>query len=282
MIFSTGFRTHLFNLFKKHHFKITAILIMLGIGGVAAATNIVINSGAPISVGSGSIVATSCDEAITVQALPKFSSTTKLFNVETITVSGVNESTCGNKQMEMMTLLDGTPVFTSWTIASSSNTNGIYYFTSATSNVNSAYANTALTPNNVISFSNFALTFKDITTYFAPVGMTLTVTNGSGDTNSPITANVALRFLAIETPAAVDISMVLKSKPAGASTPTVSGGTGRANGSSAGWVNLTLTPSITPTVDGTYVFTVIARDVSSNVSSVVADVQFIAVTNSEP
>ena len=254
---------------------------MLGIGGVAAATNIVINSGAPISIGSGSIVATSCDEAITVQALPKFSSTTKLFNVETITVSGVNESTCGNKQMEMMTLLDGTPIFTSWTIASSSNTNGIYYFTSATSNVNSAYANTALTPNNVILFSNFALTFKDLT-FAAPQGLTVTTTDETGATNSPITATVALRFLAIAPNTAVDVSMVWKTKPAGASTPTVSGGTGRATGSSVGWVNLTLTPSITPTMDGTYVFTVIVAPVSYPAQTTTYDIQFIAVTNSEP
>jgi len=282
MIFSTGFRTHLFDIFKKHHFKITAILIMLGIGGVAAATNIVINSGAPISVGSGSIVATSCDEAITIQALPKFSSSTKLFNVETITVSGVNESTCGYKEMEMMTLLDGTPVFTSWNIASSSNTNGIYYFTSATSSVNAAYANTALAPNNVISFSNFALTFKNLISSVAPFNVSLTASNGTGTVNSPITANVSLSFFSTSSSTVGNVLTVLKSKPSGAPTPTLSGGTGSATGSSAGSINLTLTPSITPTFVGTYVYTVVVQFTGYPEKTVAVDVQFVAVTNSEP
>ena len=253
---------------------------MLGIGGVAAATNIVINSGAPISIGSGSIVATSCDEAITVQALPKFSSTTKLFNVETITVSGVNESTCGNKQMEMMTLLDGTPVFTSWTIASSSNTNGIYYFTSATSSVNVAYANTALTPNNVVSFSNFALTFKNLISV-APVNISLTTNDGTGTVNSPIPANVSLSFFSTSSSTVANVFMVLKSKPAGdPSSPTISGGTGQAVGSTAGTINLQLTPSITPTLVGTYVYTVVVT--FTGYQTITYDVRFVSVTSSEP
>ena len=69
MTFSTGFRTHLLNQLRKHKFEITSIFIILGIGGVVAATNIVINSGAPISIGSGSIVATACDDNITIKAL---------------------------------------------------------------------------------------------------------------------------------------------------------------------------------------------------------------------
>ena len=253
---------------------------MLGIGGVAAATNIVINSGAPISVGSGSIVATSCDEAITVQALPKFSSTTKLFNVETITVSGVNESTCGNKQMEMMTLLDGTPVFTSWTIASSSNTNGIYYFTSATSSVNAAYANTALTPNNVVSFSNFALTFKDLISV-APVNVTLTASNGTGTVNSPITANVSLSFFSTSSGTVANVATYLQTLPAGSSA-TLSGGTGQAVGSNAGIINLQLTPSITPTLVGTYGYTVVVTFTGYPEKTVAVDVRFVAVANTEP
>jgi hypothetical protein len=253
---------------------------IFGIGGVLAATNIIINSGTPISVGSGYIVATSCDEAIAIQALPKFSSSTKLFNVETITVSGVNESTCGNKQMEMMTLLNGSPVFTSWAIASSSNTNGIYYFTSATSSVNAAYANTSLTQQGVTSFSNFALTFKDLT-FGSPQSITVTTTNVTGGAYSPITANVAIRFLAIAPNTIADVSMVFKSKPSGTTTPTVTGGTGRAIGSS-GFVNLTLTPSITPTVNGDYVFTVVVSFPGYPAETRSVDVTFTADTITSP
>jgi hypothetical protein len=281
MISLAEIRNRLLNQLKNPYFKLTIILVILGIGGVAAATTININSGTPISLGAGYTVATSCDEAITVRALPGFSNSLKVFTVETITVSGVNELTCGNKEMEMMTSLDGTAVFTSWSIASSSNTNGIYYFTSATSTVNSAYANTALSPRAVTSFNNFALTFKSVTST-APSNVTLTVSDGSGDSTQPITANVALRFTAPSAGTVANISMAFKSKPEGSPTPTLTGGTGSVTSTSAGIVNLALTPTISGggLYAGPFVYTVTATFPGFPAQTQTVDITFTAIINS--
>lgn len=281
MISPAEIQNRLLNQFKKPHFKLTIILGILSIGGVAAATTISINSGTPISLGAGYTVATSCDEAITVRAVPGFSTSLKVFTVETITVSGVNESTCGNKEMEMMTSLDGSPVFTSWSIASSSNANGIYYFTSATSTVNSAYANTVLSPRSVTSFSNFALTFKSVTST-SPSNIALTVTDGSGDSTQPITADVALRFTAPSAGTVANISMAFKSKPAGSPTPTLTGGTGTVTSTSAGIVNLALTPTISGggLYAGPFVYTVTATFPGFPTQTQTVDITFIAIINS--
>jgi hypothetical protein len=183
--------------------------------------------------------------------------------------------------MEMMTSLDGSPVFTSWSIASSSNTNGIYYFTSATSSVNSAYANTALTPRNVTSFSNFALTFKSVTST-SPSNIALTVTDGSGDSTQPITADVALRFTAPSAGTIANISMAFKSKPTGSPTPTLTGGTGSVTSTSAGIVNLVLTPTISGggLYAGPFVYTVTATFPGFPAQTQTVDITFTAVINS--
>jgi hypothetical protein len=75
--------------------------------------------------------------------------------------------------------------------------------------VNSAYANTALSPRAVTSFNNFALTFKSVTST-APSNVTLTVSDGSGDSTQPITADVALRFTAPSAGTVANISMAFK------------------------------------------------------------------------
>ena len=153
--------------FKKENLKkkIIVILAVFGLttlGGVFAATSIQINSGTPISLGTGYTAATTCDDEITVSTGNKFSTSNNLFQVETITVSGVNESSCGNKVMEMSTLVNGSLIVASWSIASTSNTNASYLFASNTNYQFSGStlvknAKTAIPAINMNSLSNIAL-----------------------------------------------------------------------------------------------------------------------------
>ena len=160
MIFSTGFRTHLFDIFKKHHFKITAILIMLGIGGVAAATNIVINSGTPISLGAGYTTATACDENVTLSAKTALDPNSGQLYVATIALSNIsqNETTgCGNKTMELALKINGQMTYASWDIPAAS-TDSTFNFTGATNSLSDYNAMSALTPFQADGLTNIAIT----------------------------------------------------------------------------------------------------------------------------
>jgi len=159
MIFLTGFQTHLFHIFKKYHFKITAIIVILGIGGVAAATNIVINSGAPISIGSGSIVATACDENITIKALTELNAATGQLYVATIALSDISQNAttgCGQKIVELALKINGQMTYASWGIPPASS-DGTFYFTAATSSLGNYNALTLLTPFKADGLTNIAI-----------------------------------------------------------------------------------------------------------------------------
>jgi hypothetical protein len=159
---ATEFTTSLLNLFKKHHFKITTVVVILGIGGVVAATNIVINSGAPISIGSGFIVATSCDEEVTINKDVVFNATTNRFEVATISISDVKQNYdssgrngCGNMVMELALPINGVTTFASWTIPSSTITTGSFVFGGATGITYNAY--TALSPVDAEVLANVGI-----------------------------------------------------------------------------------------------------------------------------
>ena len=53
---------------KKPKFLIVALFILIGTGGVVAATSIAINSGSAISLGAGYTTATTCDASVTLKA----------------------------------------------------------------------------------------------------------------------------------------------------------------------------------------------------------------------
>ena len=76
--------------------------------------------------------------------------------------------------------------------------------------------------------------------------------------------------------------MVWKTRPVTSGNLILSGGTGQAVGSAAGIINLQLTPSITPIVEGTYTYTVIVQFTGYPEKTVAVDVLFVAVANTEP
>ena len=76
-------------LFTKRDLAIIIFFAILGIGGAFAATLITIT--APDSQGAGYLAATSCDESIAINKDVVFKSSTKRFQVATISISGVDQ-----------------------------------------------------------------------------------------------------------------------------------------------------------------------------------------------
>ena len=168
------------NLLSKRDLVIIIFFTILGIGGVFAATLITVT--APDSQGAGYIAATSCDEAVTINSPSNFSSTSKTFVVDTITVSGVDNNNCAFKVMELTTIVSGSAIVATWNINSCANTD--YFFSPGTASISqtsvlcldaavassisgsswnsytgSQYAFSALAPKAVTSISSVALTF---------------------------------------------------------------------------------------------------------------------------
>jgi len=177
------------NLLSKRDLVIIIFFTILGIGGVFAATLITVT--APDSQGAGYIAATSCDEAVTINSPSNFSSTSKTFVVDTITVSGVDNNNCAFKVMELTTIVSGSAVVATWNINSCANTD--YFFSPGTASISqtsvlcldaavassisgaswnsytgSQYAFSALAPKAVTSISSLALTFYNPVTAPTP------------------------------------------------------------------------------------------------------------------
>jgi len=101
-----GLKANTIELFTKRDLVIIILFTILGFGGVFAAT--LINVTAPDSQGAGYLAATSCDEAVTINKDVVFNSSTKRFEVATISISGVDQrydangiNGCGNRVLEM-------------------------------------------------------------------------------------------------------------------------------------------------------------------------------------
>ena len=161
-----GLKANTIELFSKRDLIVIATFAILGIGGAFAATLITVT--APDSQGAGYLAATSCDEAVTIDKSVVFNATTKRFEVATISISNVNQSYdangrngCGNQVLEMAFPINGSTTYASWTIPSSTITNGIFSFGGATGITYNAY--TALTPVDAHSLATVALSIKPAT-----------------------------------------------------------------------------------------------------------------------
>ena len=177
------------NLLSKRDLVVIIFFTILGIGGVFAATLITVT--APDSQGAGYVAATSCDEAVTINSPSNFSSTSKIFVVDTITVSGVDNNNCAFKVMELTTIVSGSAIVATWNINSCANTD--YFFSPGTASISqtsvlcldaavassisgaswnsytgSQYAFSALAPKAVTSISSLALTFYNPVTAPTP------------------------------------------------------------------------------------------------------------------
>ena len=116
---------------NKLFFSLT-VCLLLTIGGVFAATSININNGIPISLGAGYSSATTCDEAVQIDADQSYDSGgSNLFRVTSFTISGVNITgvACANKVLQLVVVLNNsTNQQASWSLASSAATNLSYKF----------------------------------------------------------------------------------------------------------------------------------------------------------
>jgi len=152
---------------KKLYFLLTASFVFAA-GGVFAATSININNGIPISLGAGYSTATTCDDAVQIDAGQSYDSGgTNQFRVTSFTVSGVdiNVGKCANKVLQLAVVLtNATNQQATWSLASSSATNFSYTFgpTGDGSIVagTSHNASIALAPFDIATLSTVALSIS--------------------------------------------------------------------------------------------------------------------------
>jgi hypothetical protein len=152
---------------NKLVFSLTACFV-LTIGGVFAATSININNGIPISLGAGYSTATTCDDAVQIDAGQSYDTGgSNQFRVTSFTVSGVDitGTACANKALQLVVVLNNaTNQQATWSLASSSATNLSYKFgsTGDGSVVGGIIHNAsiALTPFDIAILSTVALSIS--------------------------------------------------------------------------------------------------------------------------
>lgn len=154
-------RANTIELFTKRDLVIIIFFTILGLGGVFAATLITVT--APDSQGAGYLAATSCDEEVTINKDVVFNSSTKRFEVATISISGVDQrydangiNGCGNRVLEMAIPINGVPTYTSWYIPSSS-VSGSNTFTYGSDNTGEYQSDSIITPFDLANLSRVAV-----------------------------------------------------------------------------------------------------------------------------
>ena len=106
---------------KKRLLILVALVGVMGIGGVVAATSITINSGVPISLGAGYTTATTCDAAVTITAGQTYDTGANLYKVNALNVSGVDTASCGSKVMQIAYVNTSNAAYqASWTLPTGS------------------------------------------------------------------------------------------------------------------------------------------------------------------
>ena len=114
---------------KKRLLILVALVGVMGIGGVVAATSISINSGTPLSLGAGYATATTCDTDVTISTDQAYDTAANIYKITALTITGVdisptNTSTgigCGattSKIMQLAVITSAGVYNASWTLAS--------------------------------------------------------------------------------------------------------------------------------------------------------------------
>ena len=151
---------------KKRLLILVALVGVMGIGGVVAATSISINAGVPISLGAGYTTATTCDTDVTITAGQGYDEASSLYKVNAMNISTVNiaSGACNNKVMQLAVVYTaGTPSQASWTLSSSAVTTAVYQFGGTGNGTVSGiyhYASTALTAFDIATLSTVALSIS--------------------------------------------------------------------------------------------------------------------------
>ncbi len=149
---------------KKRLLILVALVGVMGIGGVVAATSITINSGVPISLGAGYTTATTCDAAVSITAGQAYNGSTNLYNVNAFDITGLNAASggCNNKIMQLAVVTSGGTQQASFAIPSSA-TLFTYQFgalTSTSDGVANRYASNAMTAFDIANLTTVALSIS--------------------------------------------------------------------------------------------------------------------------
>lgn len=149
-------------LFTKRDISIIAFFMLLGMGGVFAASLITVS--APDAQGAGYIAATTCDPSMSVNKNVVFDQTTKRYLVTTISLSDVDQrfdengiNGCGNKVLEMALRINGAVTYTSWSIPIDSGSNTFTYGSSTNSVYQSYQSKSVISPFDVTSLDGLAI-----------------------------------------------------------------------------------------------------------------------------
>ena len=151
-----------FGLFSKRDLIVIATFAVLGAGGAFAATLITIS--APDSQGAGYSAVTRCDPDVIINKDITFDLTLNRYVISTISISDVDQRYgvgCGNLVMELALPMNGGVTYASWTIPSSTITNGVFTFGANNSTGITYRAYTTLNPIDVeYSFQNAAVAVR--------------------------------------------------------------------------------------------------------------------------
>jgi hypothetical protein len=110
---------------------VVAVLAFV-ISGILAATSININTGNRVTLGAGAAFATSCDETVTATALTTFNTTNGIYQLTTISVSGIDGTgstgiSCAGKTLNLAFLNNNTPYYASWTLPTDGASNEFHF-----------------------------------------------------------------------------------------------------------------------------------------------------------
>jgi D-serine deaminase-like pyridoxal phosphate-dependent protein len=149
---------------KKRLLILVALVGVMGIGGVVAATSISINGGVPISLGAGYTTATTCDADVTITAGQTYDPGSNLYKVDAFNIGGLNVASgyCNNKVMQLAVVTSGGTQQASWSLPSSATLFDYQY--GASSSVSNAgnyqYASTAMTAFDIATLTTVALSIS--------------------------------------------------------------------------------------------------------------------------
>ena len=211
-----GLKANTIELFSRRDLVIIIFFAILGIGGAFAATLITVT--APDSQGAGYLAATSCDESITVNKDVVFNSSTKRFDVATISISGVDQrydangiNGCGGRDLQLAIKANGAVRYTSWSIPIDlTGSSNVFIFGSTTSSI-SYQSRSIFTSFDATTFDNLAVTLAPGTSPSSFIGLkwykisdNLTsglgnITSGTGYTYCGIDTNNGLAHQDAET-----------------------------------------------------------------------------------
>ena len=149
---------------KKRLLILVALVGVMGIGGVVAATSISINAGVPISLGAGYTTATTCDAAVSITATQSYDTGTNLYRITALNVTDVltTSGNCNNKVMQLAYVTTTPATFqASWSLPSSATQYTFVFGTNANVlNGTNYMASSALTAFDIATLSTVALSIS--------------------------------------------------------------------------------------------------------------------------